>query len=84
MVGFDRVVRVTLDGMQRRGDQLVQDPRVGRGAVGGDLGRDRAQAQRPDEEPPGCDQVTTRGEQNADDLSCWSMARYRYVHRPGP
>jgi len=26
---------------------------MGRGPVGGDLGRDRARAQRPGEEPPG-------------------------------
>jgi hypothetical protein len=37
------------------------DTRIGRGAVGGDLGRDRARAQRQDEEPPGCGQVTARG-----------------------
>jgi hypothetical protein len=42
MVGFDRVVRVPLDGMQCRGDQLIEDPRIGRGPVGGDLGRDGA------------------------------------------
>ncbi len=42
-------------------DQLIQDPRVDRGAVGGDLGRDCARAQRAGEEPPGCGQVTARG-----------------------
>jgi hypothetical protein len=30
VIGLDRVVRVPLDGMQRRGDQLIQDPRMGR------------------------------------------------------
>jgi hypothetical protein len=41
VICFDRVIRVTLGGMQRRGDQLIQDARIGRGPVGGDLGRDR-------------------------------------------
>jgi hypothetical protein len=69
VIGFDRVVRVALDGMQRRGDELIQDSRIGRGAVGGDLGRDRARAQRPGEEPPGGRQVTPDGEQHVDDLA---------------
>jgi hypothetical protein len=69
VVGCDRVVRVTLDGMQRRGDQLVQDSRIGRGAVGGDLGRDRAGAQRRVEEPPGRRQVAPGGERHVDDLA---------------
>jgi hypothetical protein len=42
MISLDRIVRIALDGMQRRGDQLIQDPRVGRGPVGGDLGWDCA------------------------------------------
>jgi len=60
MAGLDGVVRVALDGMQRRGDQLAQDPRTGRGTAGGDLGRDRARAQRPSEEPPGRGQSYAR------------------------
>jgi hypothetical protein len=46
VIGFDQVARVPLDGLQRTGDELIQDARIGRGAVGGDLGRDRAHAQR--------------------------------------
>jgi hypothetical protein len=69
VIRFDRVVRVALDGVQRGGDQLVQDPRVGRGAVGGDLGRDRAGAQRAGEEPPGCSEVPPGGEQHVNDLA---------------
>src|SRR5450755_3289835 len=42
MISLDRVVRIPLDGVQGRGDQLVEDPGVGRCAVGGDLGRDGA------------------------------------------
>lgn len=57
VIGFYRVVRVALDGVPGRGDQLVQDPRIGSGTVGSDLGRDRAAAQRAGEEPPGRGQV---------------------------
>jgi hypothetical protein len=69
VVGLDRIVRVPLYGMQRRGDQLVQDPRISRGPVGGDLGRDRTRAQRPDEEPPGGSQVPPHGQHDVDDLA---------------
>jgi Homeodomain-like domain len=51
VIGLERVVRVALDGVQSRGDQLAENPRIGRGPVGGDLARDRARAQRPGEEP---------------------------------
>jgi len=37
------------------------------GAVGGDLGRDRAGAQRPSEEPPGGGQVALLGQQRVND-----------------
>jgi hypothetical protein len=53
VICFDRVVRIPLDGVQGGGDQLVEDPRIGRSAVGGDLGGDRAGAQGAGEEPPG-------------------------------
>lgn len=58
VICFDRVVRVPLDSVQRGGDQLIADPRIGRGPVSGDLGRDRARAERLGEEPPGGGQVT--------------------------
>jgi hypothetical protein len=61
VIGLDRVVRVPLDSVQRRRDQLIQDPRISRGPVGGDLGRDRPGAQRPGEEPPGGGQVPPDG-----------------------
>jgi hypothetical protein len=69
MVGLDWVVRVPLDGMQRRGDQLIEDPRISRCPVGGDLGWDRACAQRAGEEPPGRSQVTPLGQHHVDDLA---------------
>jgi hypothetical protein len=65
----DRVVRVLLYGVQRRGVQLAGDPWVDRGTVGGDLGRDRARAQRPGREAPGGRQVTPLGRQDIDDLA---------------
>jgi hypothetical protein len=58
VVGLDRVVRVLLDGVQRRGNQLIEDPRVDGGTIRSDLHRDRADLQRPGEEAPGGHQVT--------------------------
>src|SRR6266487_5528848 len=69
MIGLDRVVRIPLHGVQRRGDQFIEHPHVGRSAVGGDLGRDGARAERPGEEPPGSCQVTPVGQQDIDDLT---------------
>ena len=69
VICLDRVVRVLLGDVQRRGDHLVEDPRVGWCAVGRDLGRDRARAQRPGEEAPSGRQVTARRQQNIDDLA---------------
>jgi hypothetical protein len=53
VVCLDRIIRVLLNGVQRRGDQLVEDPRVGGCAVSRDFDRDRAGPQRPGEEAPG-------------------------------
>src|SRR6266516_1174950 len=69
VICLDRVVRVLLDDVQRRGYQLVEDPRVDRRAVGRDLGRDRAGAQRPGEEAPRGRQVTPPRQQNIYDLA---------------
>jgi len=69
VVCFDRVVRVLLDGVQRRGGQLVEDPRVGVRTVGRDLGRDHAGLQRPGEEAPRSRQVAPYGQQDVDDLA---------------
>ena len=54
---------------QRRRDQFAEDPRAGRGTTGGDLGRDRARAQRPGKEAPGGRKVTPPGQQDVDDLA---------------
>jgi hypothetical protein len=69
MICPDRVIRVLPHGVQRRRDQLVEDPRVDRGTVGVDLGRDRARAQRPGKEAPGGRQVTPPGKQDIDGLA---------------
>ena len=76
VICLDQVVRVLLQGVQRQG-QLVEDPRVDRGTVSGDLGRGRAGAQRPGKEAPGARQVALLGQQDINDLACWSAARYR-------
>jgi hypothetical protein len=47
VVSLDRIIRVLLEGVQRRRDQLVQYPRVDRGAVSRDFDWDRARTQRP-------------------------------------
>jgi hypothetical protein len=52
-----------------RGDQLVEDPQVDKRAVGRDLGRDSAGAQRPGEETPRGRQVTPPRQQNIYDLA---------------
>jgi hypothetical protein len=44
-------------------------PWTGRDPIGGDLGRDRARAQRPDEEPAAARQVTSIGQQGVDELA---------------
>jgi hypothetical protein len=69
VVCLDRTIRVLLNGVQGRGDQLVEDPRVDGCAVGRDFDRDRAGPQRPGEEAPGSCQVAPRGQQDVDDLA---------------
>ena len=68
VIGLDAVIGVPLGGVQRGGDQLVQDLRIGRGPVGRDLGRDNPQTQQLGEEPPGRGQVPSFGEQHVEDL----------------
>jgi hypothetical protein len=58
VVCFDRVVRVLLDCVQGRGDQLVEHSGVGGGTVTGDLGRDRAGPHGPGEKAPDGRRVT--------------------------
>jgi hypothetical protein len=69
VIGFDGVVRVLLDPVQGVRDKLVQDTRVDRGPVGGDLHRDDSGAQRSGEEHPrGCT-ITPGAQQDVDDLT---------------
>ena len=43
VIGLDRIVRIPLGDVQCRRNRLVEDPRVSRCPVGGDLGWDRAE-----------------------------------------
>jgi hypothetical protein len=72
----------TAYGVQRRGDQLAEDPRAGRGTAGGDPGRDRARTQRPGKEAPGGRKVTPPGQQDVDDLAMLVDAPCRQAHLP--
>jgi hypothetical protein len=65
VVSLDRIIRVLLNGVQRRVDWLVEDPRIDGRAVGSDLDRNRTGPQRPGEEAPGGCQVARRGQQSA-------------------
>jgi hypothetical protein len=69
VIRLDRIVRVLLHGVQRRGDQLVEHLRVDGRAVGRDLGRDRADAQRASEEAPRGRQVPPCRQLDVDDLA---------------
>jgi len=69
MVRLDGVIRMPPNRVQRRGHQFVEHARAGGGAVGGDLGGDRASAQGPGEEPPGSRQVAPGRQQDVDDLA---------------
>jgi hypothetical protein len=82
VVSLDRVVRVLLHGVQRGRDQLVEDPRIDRGAVGGDLDRRGPDLQRPSEERPRGSQISMTRQQDVDDLAVLVDRRYRYVQRP--
>jgi hypothetical protein len=69
VICLNGVIRVLLNSVQSGRDELIKDPRIDRREVGGDLDRDRAGAQRPEEEPPGGRQVTPLGQQDVDDLT---------------
>ena len=60
VVRFDRVVGVLLHHVPRLGHDLVEHPRIGRGPVGGHLGRPSGCVQRPGKEPPGRRQIPLR------------------------
>ena len=69
VIGLDPVVRVPLDTVQRVRDQLVQDTRVSRRPIGGDLHRDGSGAQHAGKELPRSRQITPGAEQDVDDLT---------------
>jgi hypothetical protein len=68
MIAFDRVVVVLLGHVCGGGDQVVENPQVWAGLVGGHFDRRRAVPQRPNEEPAGSGGVPLFGQQDVDDL----------------
>jgi hypothetical protein len=68
VVGFDRVVGVLLHHVARLGHGLVENPRVGRRPVGGDLGGPSRRDQCPGEEPASCRQIPPFRGEHVDDL----------------
>lgn len=68
MISFDPVVGILLGDMTGDGHQLIEHPRVGSRAVGGDLSRRRPVLKGAGEESPGGCQVSLLGDQHVDDL----------------
>jgi len=68
VIGFDRVVRISLGDVTGGGYQLIEHPRVGGRAVSGDLGGGRPVPECAGEESPGGDHVPLLGDQHVDDL----------------
>ncbi|HEX3960039.1 MAG TPA: hypothetical protein VHZ03_25950 [Trebonia sp.] len=68
MASLDAVIGVALGGLQGRGDQLVQDPRIA-GARSVVTSAGTVPAQRLGEEPAGRRQVAALGQQDVDDLA---------------
>ena len=69
VIGFDRIVGVLFGHMAGGGYQLIEHPRVGGRAVGGDLGRRRPMFEGAGEESTGGRQVPLLGDQDVDDLA---------------
>ncbi len=69
VIGFDRVIGVLLDNMQRSRQLFLEDPRVGVSPVGRHLDPTDTDGQRPSEEPPGCGQIAADAEHDVDDLA---------------
>ncbi|KPM50816.1 hypothetical protein ACG83_37985 [Frankia sp. R43] len=69
MVGFDPVVLPRGVDVAGAGKQLVEDPRVDRGLVGGDLDRPAAVRQRRGEELSGRGLVASFAGEDVDDVS---------------
>jgi hypothetical protein len=69
VIGFDDIVRVLLEDVPCGRHELVDDPRVDRCPVGGDLDRSGPESQRAGEERPGGRTVAALGQQDVDDLA---------------
>jgi hypothetical protein len=69
VISFHAVVRVLLEDVPGGWGELVDQPRVDRRPVGGDLDRGRAVRQGAGEECPCSRAVTAFGDQDIDDLS---------------
>jgi hypothetical protein len=69
VIGFHENVRVPLEDVPRTGHELVDDPRVGRRTVGGDLDRSRPAVERASEESVCCSAVSPRADHYVDDLA---------------
>jgi len=70
VVGFDLVVRVPGIHVMGGGQLFVEDPRVGRSAVGGHLGWPAAVGQRPGEKPAGRGSETPSDHASAANADC--------------
>jgi hypothetical protein len=68
VISFHSVVRILLENVSRRRDEVVNDARVHRRTVRGDLDWSRTSLQRTGEERPGCRSVATLADQDVDDL----------------
>src|SRR6185312_11305647 len=82
VIGFDRVVSVLLGDMTGGRRQLIEHPRVGGRAISGDLDRGRPVIKGTGEESASGGQIPLLGDHDVNDLADWSIARYRYTHRP--
>ena len=68
MIGLDRIIRILLHDMARRGQQLIEHPQVGRGPVGIHLARPWAVLKGSGEEPVGGYPVPLGRHQHVNDL----------------
>jgi hypothetical protein len=69
VISFDWVVRISIDGVQRGWQLLVQDAPIGGPPVGRHLDRSYSHRECPSAEPPGCGEVATGRDHNVDGLA---------------
>ncbi len=82
MIGFDGIIRVLLGDVAGGGQQLIEHARIRGSPVGAYLGRAWAVLKRASEKPASSREVPLLCDEDVDDLANWSIARYRYIHRP--